>query len=526
MFRLAHQNHVGWLYIMVLLLLFLDPLKVTPARADVGVQPILPGGSSIQPESDTPIVMASEVVSITVRESTTADNNLVTLTPDYYGKWSLERWYPAIAEVTADFEMFNPTSQAHEMLVWFPLASAVENVDWELNAEEIIPHLAAFRVFANGSELEYSVIELPNPKGNDKLPLPWAYFTVRFAADDTTNLRVEYQVPLTPAIKGNEMILYYIFQTGAGWAGTIGQADLIVNLPFPASVETLSGMAPTGLHLPYYSIPQHGYDLPAGAVMEGNQVRWTWTDFEPGPDDDFAIWLLLPGRWQMLEATREQVRVHPQDGEAWLELAELYHLLSVSHRNTQQTFSASYLPQGIEAYAQAKALLPDHPRPHAGWALLTLVPYLSDGEKPLPPALLAQIEEELDIARELGVQYPELVPDGVYGSVIEMLEAALFAYSNRQATQTADREASQTMQARQTMDPTRSRSLTPTPCVATNTPTKKASATLQATATPLVVPMENEPNTGFPLLVIGAAAALAAVIAWFLRKQNRPPQSG
>ncbi len=58
-------------------------------------------------------------------------------------------------------------------------------------------------------------------------------------------------VPLQPAVKGSELALYYIFQTGTGWAGPIGQADLVVNLPYPASAETLAVASPGSLRLPY-----------------------------------------------------------------------------------------------------------------------------------------------------------------------------------------------------------------------------------------------------------------------------------
>jgi hypothetical protein len=36
--------------------------------------------------------------------------------------------------------------------------------------------------------------------------------------------------------------LYYIFQTGAGWAGPIGQAELILNLLYLSSPDTLAGI--------------------------------------------------------------------------------------------------------------------------------------------------------------------------------------------------------------------------------------------------------------------------------------------
>ena len=52
------------------------------------------------------------------------------------------------------------------------------------------------------------------------------------------------------------------------------------------------------------------------AVLEGNQARWTWKDFEPDPEDDFAVWLIQPGKWQELDTARVAVQANPEDGQA------------------------------------------------------------------------------------------------------------------------------------------------------------------------------------------------------------------
>ena len=137
------------------------------------------------------------------------------------------------------------------MTAWFPLASALENVDWELNPEKMQQHIERFRVSVAEKPVEFTVSELPNPKGADKPPLPWASFPVTFPAGKKTLIRVRYTVPLQTAVKGKELALYYIFQTGAGWAGPIGDAELVVNLPYPASEATLAVASPGSLRLPY-----------------------------------------------------------------------------------------------------------------------------------------------------------------------------------------------------------------------------------------------------------------------------------
>ena len=267
------------------------------------------------------------------------------------------------------------------MTAWFPLASALENVSWELNPDEIVPRIEGFQVKVDGHAVDYTVSELPNPKGADKPLLPWASFPITFPAGKETLIHVSYLLPLQPAVKGSELALYYIFQTGAGWAGPIGQAELILNLPYPASEETLAGTPPGSLNLPYGK-PEALPGLPSGGVLEGHQARWTWKDFEPGPKDDFSIWLIGLGKWQELQNARAAVQAKPQDGQAWLDLASVYRSLSTRGYNTPSIFSPSYLQSGIQAYQKAAILLPGHPAPHAGLALLTLAPYMTGKNAP------------------------------------------------------------------------------------------------------------------------------------------------
>ena len=154
---------------LVLVCVFIGLLVPSPVRADVGVQPILPGGSNIQSEGDTPIQMAAEKVILNVRLATEADNALVRLNPDAYGLQLQSVWFPAIAEVEADFRMKNPTSETVSMTVWFPLASALENVDWELNPSEIVPRVESFHVSVDSNPVDYAVSE---PVSYTHLTLP------------------------------------------------------------------------------------------------------------------------------------------------------------------------------------------------------------------------------------------------------------------------------------------------------------------------------------------------------------------
>ena len=436
--------------VLALVIITYGQLAPTPVRADVGVQPVLPGGSSIKPGEETKIQMAAEVVTMNVRSATVADNTLVTLRPKFYGFQMYPVWFPGIAEVEADFSMKNPTSAAVSMTAWFPLASALENADWNFNPGGIVPRIQHFQVSMDGNPVNYEVSELPNPKGANKPALPWASFPVTFPGAKTTNIHVSYMLPLQPSGKGPEMALYYVFQTGAGWAGPIGQAELILNLPYPASVETLAGMQ--NLSLPPMSMGQISTGVPSGAVLEGNQARWTWKDFEPGPKDDFAVWLLKPSKWQELEAARAAVQAHPQDGQAWLDLATIYYSLSTVGRNVPALFSPFYIPPALQAYQKAAELLPEHPAPHVGLGLLALMPY-SRELKNLPPDVLQSVQEELQVAKKLEAQNPSLANEGGVSSAF--LEDVLSIYFYNDATATVDAVTRAVYNATQSAEATR-----------------------------------------------------------------------
>lgn len=500
---------------------FIGVVCVTPSRADVGVRPLLPGGSSLKPENETPIQMLAERVVMNVRPATEADNAAISLNPQAYGLQSQPIWFQAVADVQADFTMINPTGEVVNLTAWFPLASALENADWELNPDEIPPRIEGFQVTVNGNPVEHAVSELPNPKGADRPLLPWASFPVTFPAGEETNIQVSYMVPLQPAVKGSEQALYYIFQTGAGWAGPIGQAELVVSLPYPASVETLAVASPGSLSLPY-GRPQTLPGMPANVKLEGNQARWTWKDFEPGPRDDFAAWLMDIGQWHRLEAGRARVRVYPDDGQAWLELASIYRSLATVGFNSPSIFSESYLPPGIEAYQKAAELMPEHPAPHAGLALLTLAPYMKD--KNAPSEVMQTVQDELQIATELEAQNPSLAEEAGISSLI--VEDILDMYGYNAATATTEsaewstQSASETAAANLTLTPpavlatrTASPSRTPAPSA-----TKSGADKPTPSATPTPAPQGGLTNTGTGILV--GSIFVILVVAYFVLKRK------
>ena len=432
---------------------------VVPAQADMSVQPILPGGSSLMPEGETPIQMAAEKVVFNVRPATEMDDTVVARNPAEYGLPASfdgsPGMYPGMADVFADFTMVNPTNEAVSMTAWFPLASAIETEEWNLYPGEVVPSIQRFQVIMNGKPLDYEVSELPNPKEEDKPPLPWASFPVTFPAGEETHVQISYVVPAWWSYEGLAMNLYYIFQTGAGWAGPIGKAELVVNLPYPASAETI-------------------WAMPEGGQSEGHQVRWTWENFEPGPDDDFFIQLLMQNRWDELQAARAAVAANPHDGETWLNLASTYSTLTRGkHYNAARMlpgFGEIYQPLGVQAAQEALRLLPGDGRPHYELALLytSVLPENASRED------LNPVMDELKIVEELE---PALAPN---------IHDALDFIGAFWAVETARAEATLMAEPSATATPTLKPTLTRTPAPSTTPqplPLARAAATAPAAAT-------------------------------------------
>ena len=70
---------------LVLVCILAGLLIPSPVRADVGIQPILPDGSNIQPKEESPIQMTSERVEFYVRQATEWDSGTIAHNPMAYG---------------------------------------------------------------------------------------------------------------------------------------------------------------------------------------------------------------------------------------------------------------------------------------------------------------------------------------------------------------------------------------------------------------------------------------------------------
>jgi hypothetical protein len=515
-----HPKRVLLIGVRVLVLAgFLFSLLIPAPVWAGGAQPALPGAASLQPEEETPVQLAAEVVNMTIRPATEADNALVRLNPKTY---SLQRqgpvWYPAIAETQADFTLRNPTGLEVSLPILFPLASALETVDWNLNPRYMVPRLESFQVTVDGKPIAYMVSELPNPKGPDLPLLPWASFPVAFPAGAETHIRLSYLFPLLPSMTGIEMALYYVFSSAAGWAGPVNSTELVLNLPYPASADTLAGMPPGDLRLPPYYRPSLRAELPSGLVLEGNQARWTWQEREPGAGEDFTIWLLQPDRWQELEAARAAVQASPRDGHAWLDLASSYYFLSwPSFDQPLSIFSSSYLSVCFQSFRKAASMLPDHPAAHAGLALAALAPHMAEADASAQEFQFVQ--DELRIATQLDARDPTWAKKaGSSGRLLAILKGVVNLYDKKSATATA------ASTAEQTAHPVLQATVTPTP-------TRLPTPTLLCSPTPPPVPTASPVATAgtsgngqSTLIVVAAGVVIGLALAVFLALKRKRKQ--
>lgn len=435
-----------------------------PALADVGPAPIAPPGSSLQPDSQTPIRMAAESVSLNIRASSADDQALLPLSPAS-AQWSTD-WLPAVAEVRADFRLLNPTANSITMKVWFPLSA-------DLKGEPLWLSVGDFQVEVAGQAVGYEEVELPNPGGADQPALPWASFQVVFPSGQETVIRVTYLLPAqtTPGDQVG-MEFAYIFQTGAGWDRPIGLAELFVSLPYLASDETLG-------------------EAPPGMLIQGSQLSWRWSSFEPEAGDDFRIHLLQPQHWPALQDARAAVAANPQDGQAWLSLGRLYqHLTHTKGPTFARSFGKVFQPFGVQAFQEAARLLPGDPAPHAGLADQYLARLFTTRQA--SPDDLELVQNELRLAEELLVGNPS---DDARLQ-IELARAQLESFQQQASSATAQAQNSPAPE------------LTSTPA---STPTLNPTNQPTANTVPTTLPAGAEPRkrSSLPLLLGGMMILLA-----------------
>lgn len=312
----------------IVLLVFAMLAFPSVVLADIA-PPINPPGSNLQPGSDvTQVRMLSETVLIDVKNDTT---------PDSLGS----------AAVTADFTMHNLGSADESMAVRFPISAD--------NGRGQYPEITNLAIKVNGKQVSYRRVSYPEIRYQSQ-DVPWAEFDVTFPVGQDVVIEVAYN--LNGSGYQPYTAYYYVLETGAGWKDTIGSADVILRLPYPASPQNIVLDMQIGWA-----------ETTSGGTIQGNEMRWHFENFEPGPDNNMEFALVAPYAWQPVLKERGNVAKAPNDGEAWGRLAKAYkEIFFLSKAYRMDAGGEELYRSSVEAYEKCLALLPNDAQWHAGFA--------------------------------------------------------------------------------------------------------------------------------------------------------------
>jgi tetratricopeptide (TPR) repeat protein len=333
---------------LALFAVFLILTSILPqgiARADAAPPEAPPGTNLLPGESITQVRMVAETVTLTISKNPSNPQG-------------------AVAKTEAVFTMRNLGAAEEKMAVRFPLSFFNGESDGYFNFPEI-PSIAVKvdgRTVPTRREMQpFAASEYGSPERDE---IPWAVFDVTFPPNQDVILEVVYNA------YGFGYYPYeafkYILETGAGWNGTIGSAEIIVRLPYEVSEQNLDLTGQAG----------YGESTPGG-VRSGNEIRWSFKDLEPTYLDNIKIIVVTPLLWEKILSEKNNVEKNPNDGEAWGRLGKAYKEVVMMPKGWLRED-----PAGVELYTLSKAayercleLLPNDPLWHYGYADLLWAHY-------------------------------------------------------------------------------------------------------------------------------------------------------
>jgi tetratricopeptide (TPR) repeat protein len=322
---------------IVILALFASLLTPISARADMA-PPQQPPGTNIVPGSEfTQVRMVAETVTLTVLSTPSVK-------------------YPGQAKTEAVFMMRNLGPDEEKMDAIFPLTF------WNVPNDGYggHPEINDIKVMVDGNPVETARITAPNLAG-DIPDLPWASFPVIFPPGKDVIVTVRYTSNGYGYEYDPDFSLDYILETGAGWQGTIGSADIIVKLPYEANLKNIF-LDSTVTKAPEFA---------------GRELRWHFSDFEPSSQDNIHISILKTAYWQKVLDTTEYVRKYPNDGEGWGQLGKAYkEAIRFGKGYLREDPTGEEIYQlGVQAYEKAVSFLPKDAQWHYGFADLLWAHY-------------------------------------------------------------------------------------------------------------------------------------------------------
>lgn len=380
--------------VFVLILISAFPPKT--AHADVAPPEAPPGTNLIPGNETTQVRMVAETVTLTISKDP-ADSR------------------ESIAKTEAVFTMRNLGTAEEKMQVRFPLSFFNGNSDGRGN----FPEIESITVKIDGNPVQTKKENQPffNSESSyqERDEIPWAVFDVSFPPDQDVTLEVTYTV------NGYGYYPYekfkYILETGSGWNGTIGSADIIVRLPYEVSDQNiwLSG--------------ESGYgETTQGGVLSGNELRWHFDDLEPTAENNIQVIVVTPSLWESVLKETETVTTNPEDGEAWGRLAKAYKEIARQSKGWLRDDPAGrgLFELSRSAYERCLALLPKDSLWQYGYADLLWSHYYFDiymsgkeDTQGILPTILMKLQTAIaldpnnQLAKDLLAEISYAMPDAV-----------------------------------------------------------------------------------------------------------------
>lgn len=353
------------------LTLLLSLFTFQPARADIA-PPEAPPGSTLLPGNETTQVsMAAETVTLDVSFDPADPRR-------------------AIARTTASFTMRNLGTQAETLQVRFPLR-------FMLYPDERYPEINDLRVRVNGraatTRREIIVFTHIREQWSEETEIPWSVFEASFPPGKDVTIEVSYSVHGFGYYPWQAF--RYILETGAGWKGNIGSADIIVRLPYEANRHNVWLDAATGFST-----------TSRGAQFGGNEVRWHFEDLEPTFEDNIEVSLVTPSLWQKVLTEKANVERKPKDGEAWGRLGKAYKEMAREGKGypREDAVGEELFALSKGAYERCLELLPEDSLWHTGyadllWSRYYFINHFSGGADPesLLPGALSHLQTALEL---------------------------------------------------------------------------------------------------------------------------------
>jgi hypothetical protein len=300
------------LLVFVIILLLSFPTNV---KADIA-PPEQPPGSNPAPGSEnTQVRMMTEAVVI----------NVLNNTPANVG---------GQATVTVDFIMKNLGTEDETMMVRFPTSA----FDGWGNLGEV----SNFSASVDGKRVSTQKVTGKDPSYPYTEEVPWTEFSVTFPVEKEVKVQVSYFVTATEAAPF--IWFTYIFSTGAAWKDTIGSADLTVKLPYDATIQNV-----------VFSSTEEYSGTSRNGVISGREIKWHYSNFEPGWQDDFKIEMVSPAFWNNAMIEKSYLSTHPKDGEAWGMLAKYYKQMCFHPKERPSDSTELNLTQELRNFASSAA---------------------------------------------------------------------------------------------------------------------------------------------------------------------------